>query len=186
MSQFLFLKTKGTFVLPLLLLGNMPSKRTVHVLLETKDLTCFFIRVFFLYWPHSKDKNKTQRHLYWLILRGWAQISDQHKVGGPLKLVKSLFLISECPKLGLPDSFRIHSVQLAFFLKGLHWLSLCFRAEEHSDAPVSPQSGKPLGQKPVCRGFTDLPTYRQSADKWSNTQTRGMRLRPPTPAPSFL
>lgn len=138
MSQFLFVKTKSSFVLPLLLLGNMPCKRTVHVLLETKDLTCFFYPRFLLVLtPAQKIKIKMQRHLYRLILCGWAQISDQHKMGAPPKLVKSLFLISVHPKLGLPNSFKIHSVQLSLFLKGPRWLSLCFRAEENSDALVS-------------------------------------------------
>lgn len=58
MSQFLFLKTKSIFVLPLLLLGNMPCKGSVHVLLETKDLTCFFQLHFLLVLTPLKDKNK--------------------------------------------------------------------------------------------------------------------------------
>lgn len=58
MSQFLFLKTESIFVLPLLLLGNMPCKGSVHVLLETKDLTCFFQLHFLLVLTPLKDKNK--------------------------------------------------------------------------------------------------------------------------------
>lgn len=68
MSQFLFLKTKSIFVLPLLLLGNMPCKRSVHVLLETKDLTCFFQLHFLLVLTLLKDKNKNAEATFLISL----------------------------------------------------------------------------------------------------------------------
>lgn len=164
MSQFLFLKTKSIFVLPLLLLGNMPCKRSVHVLLETKDLTCFFQLHFLLVLTPLKDKNKNaeasfltsysagpksviskREELHRCCLRACFKFQCALNQGFP---TVSKYILSKCP-----FSSKAHA--------GCHSV----RAQENSGALATLTTHKPLGQKSVCSGFSDLTTYCQNANK---------------------